>query len=63
MRVPEWLQRFTRLRIRKTMAYFRKVVAETLVIRTEKLGFDPGGAPEDFLTLLLRAESVGGLSL
>ena len=45
------------------MAYFRKVVAETLVIRTEKLGFDPGGAPEDFLTLLLRAESVGGLSL
>ena len=62
LRAPEWLPRFTRLRGRKTMAYFRKIVTDTVEMRSEKLARDPGGAPEDFLTLLLRAEGPEGLS-
>lgn len=59
---PDWLPRFTRLRGRKTMAYFRQLVADTMQMRREKLTRDPDGAPEDFLTLLLRAEGPDGLS-
>ena len=62
LRAPEWLPRLTRLRGRKTMAYFRKIVTDTVAMRSEKLARDPDGAPEDFLTLLLRAEGPDGLS-
>ena len=62
LRAPEWLPRITRLRGRKTMAYFRKIVTDTVAMRSEKLARDPHGAPEDFLTLLLRAEGPDGLS-
>ncbi len=62
LRAPEWLPRITRLRGRKTMAYFRKIVTDTVAMRSEKLARDPDGAPEDFLTLLLRAEGPDGLS-
>jgi cytochrome P450 len=62
LRAPEWLPRITRLRGRKTMAYFRKIVADTVAMRKEKIARDPKAAPEDFLTLLLRAEGPDGLS-
>lgn len=62
LRAPEWLPRLTRIRGRKTMAYFRKIVTDTVAMRSEKLARDPDGAPEDFLTLLLRAEGPDGLS-
>ncbi|WP_395448485.1 cytochrome P450 [Aminobacter sp. UC22_36] len=62
LRAPEWLPRLTRLRGRKTMAYFRKIVTDTVAMRSEKLARNPDGAPEDFLTLLLRAEGPDGLS-
>lgn len=62
LRAPEWLPRFTRLRGRKTMSYFRKIVTDTVAMRSEKLARDPGNAPEDFLTLLLRAEGPDGLT-
>jgi cytochrome P450 len=62
LRAPEWLPRLTRLRGRKTMAYFRKIVTDTVAMRSDKLARDAGGAPEDFLTLLLRAEGPEGLS-
>jgi cytochrome P450 len=62
LRAPEWLPRLTRLRGRKTMAYFRKIVTDTVEMRKEKIARDPKTAPEDFLTLLLRAEGPEGLS-
>jgi cytochrome P450 len=62
LRAPEWLPRLTRLRGRKTMAYFRKIVTDTVAMRKEKIAGDPKSAPEDFLTLLLRAEGPDGLS-
>ena len=62
LRAPEWLPRLTRLRGRKTMAYFRKIVADTVAMREERIKRDPKGAPEDFLTLLLRAEGPDGLT-
>ena len=62
LRAPEWLPRLTRLRGRKTMAYFRKIVTDTVAMREERIKRDPNGAPEDFLTLLLRAEGPNGLT-
>ena len=62
LRAPEWLPRLTRIRGRKTMAYFRKIVADTMAMRRERLARDPSNAPQDFLTLLLKAEGPDGLS-
>lgn len=62
LRAPDWLPRITRLRGRKTMAYFRSIVAETMEMRKKQLARDREGVPEDFLTLLLRAEGPEGLS-
>ena len=59
---PDWLPRFTRIRGARTMAYFRRLVADTMALRRGKLARDPDGAPNDFLTLLLRAEGPQGLS-
>ena len=56
------MPRLTRLRGRKTMAYFRQIVTDTVAMRSERLARDPDGAPQDFLTLLLRAEGPDGLS-
>jgi len=62
LRAPDWLPRITRLRGRRTMAFFRSLVADTIAMREERMARDPAGAPEDFLTLLLRAEGPGGLT-
>ena len=62
LRAPDWLPRLTRIRGRKTMAYFRKIVADTMAMRKERMARDPDGVPEDFLTLLLRAEGPTGLT-
>ena len=62
LRAPDWLPRLTRIRGRKVMAYFRGVVRDTMTMREEKLKRDPAGAPQDFLTLLLKAEGPGGLT-
>jgi cytochrome P450 len=59
---PDWLPRITRLRGRKTMAFFRGIVADTMEMRRDKLRQDPDGSPNDFLTLLLKAEGPDGLS-
>ncbi|MCP1198880.1 cytochrome P450 [Notoacmeibacter sp. MSK16QG-6] len=58
---PEFIPRLTRIRGRKTLRYFRGLVRETMDMRRDKLerGED---APEDFLTLLLRAMGPDGLS-
>ncbi|WP_406873436.1 cytochrome P450 [Aminobacter sp. P9b] len=62
LRAPEWLPRITRIRGRKTMAYFRKIVTDTVAMRSDRLARAPAGVPQDFLTLLLRAEGPDGLS-
>jgi cytochrome P450 len=59
---PAWLPRLTRLRGRRVLAYFRKVVADTIAMRRDKLASDPKNSPDDFLTLLLRTEGPDGLS-
>lgn len=58
---PDWIPRITRILGRKSLAYFRSIVAETMRMRQEKLerGAD---VPEDFLTLLLRAQGPEGLT-
>ena len=62
LRAPRWLPRVTRLRGRRTMAYFRKIVTDTVALREQRLAAGAAGVPEDFLTLLLRAEGPQGLS-
>jgi cytochrome P450 len=62
LRAPDWLPRLTRLRGRKTMAYFRKIVSDTVAMRKERMEASPDDVPEDFLTLLLRAEGPNGLT-
>ncbi|MDI6026949.1 cytochrome P450 [Corticibacterium sp. UT-5YL-CI-8] len=62
LRAPDWMPRITRLRGRKTMAYFRNIVTNTVAMRSERLKSDPENAPEDFLTLLLKAEGPDGLT-
>ena len=62
LRAPDWLPRITRIRGRRTMAYFRGIVADTIRARSEKLARHPDAAPQDFLTLLLKAEGPEGLT-
>jgi cytochrome P450 len=62
LRAPQWLPRFTQIRGRKAMAYFRKIVADTMDIRRKRMQRTPDQVPEDFLTLLLRAEGPDGLT-
>lgn len=59
---PKWLPRFSRMRGRKSLAFFRGLVAETRDMRREKLARDPQNTPNDFLTLLLKGEGPDGLS-
>ncbi|WP_173935205.1 cytochrome P450 [Chelativorans sp. Marseille-P2723] len=58
---PDWLPRVTRILGRNSLAFFRGIVARTIAMRRERL-MKEGGAPEDFLTLLLRAEGPDGLT-
>lgn len=62
LRAPDWLPRITRLRGRRTMAFFRRIVAETMDQRRRRMDYGPADAPDDFLTLLLKAEKPGGLT-
>lgn len=62
LRAPEWMPRITRIRGRKTMEFFRQIVADTVKQRSDRMAKDPDNVPEDFLTLLLRAEGPEGLT-
>lgn len=62
LKAPSWLPRMTRLRGRKVLAFFRKVVSDTMQQRMELLAANPEEAPQDFLTLLLQQQKPGGLS-
>jgi len=62
LRAPDWLPRLTHLRGRRAMAFFRKIVADTVAMRIERFKKNPDDVPQDFLTLLLRAEGKDGLT-
>ncbi len=62
LKAPSWLPRITRLRGRKVLAFFRKIVSDTMQERMDLLARDPGNAPQDFLTLLLQQQKPGGLT-
>ena len=62
LRAPDWLPRITHIRGRRTMAFFRKIVTDTVAMRIERMRRTPDDVPEDFLTLLLRAEGKDGLT-
>ncbi|MDY8109874.1 cytochrome P450 [Fulvimarina sp. 2208YS6-2-32] len=55
---PDFLPRFRRMRGRKSMNYFRQLIAETIEKRKRQLDRDPDGAPPDLLTLLLKADGL-----
>ena len=57
--VPDWVPRLGKARGRRTLAFFRDIVRQTIDARRRRLGAD---APRDFLTLLLEAEAEGSLS-
>jgi cytochrome P450 len=59
---PDWLPRITRLLGRSSLAFFRGIVAETMEMRKRRIEAEPDKVPEDFLTLLLRAEGPEGLT-
>ncbi|MCV0394736.1 MAG: cytochrome P450 [Rhizobiaceae bacterium] len=59
---PDWVPRFTRIRGRKAMAYFRAIVDGTIAMREEAMARDPRSVPKDFLTLLLEARGADGLT-
>ena len=62
LRAPDWLPRFTHIRGRRAMAFFRKIVTDTVAMRIARIEKNAGDVPEDFLTLLLRAEGKDGLT-
>lgn len=53
---PDWVPRFTQLRGRRSLAFFRSIVGETITVRKDKMRRGEA-VPSDFLTLLLQAET------
>ncbi|QKV19722.1 cytochrome P450 [Oricola thermophila] len=62
VKAPGWLPRIRRMRGRRVLEKFRKVVRDTMAARRQKMKDDPDAVPEDFLRLLLEAEKPGGLT-
>ncbi|MAU97009.1 MAG: cytochrome P450 [Fulvimarina sp.] len=58
LNAPAFLPRLRRLRGRKSMNYFRGLIAETIEKRRAKIARDPSGTPHDLLTLLIKAEGL-----
>ena len=66
IKAPQWVPRPFRLRGYRVLEKFRQLVRDTIDQRRAKIQQAPDAVPEDFLTLLLRAEGgsegLGGLS-
>ncbi|MBO0904442.1 cytochrome P450 [Jiella sonneratiae] len=58
LNAPAFLPRLRRLKGRKSMTYFRALIAETIEKRRERLSRDPDGTPNDLLTLLIKADGL-----
>ncbi len=59
---PDWIPRLTQIRGRKSLAFFRNIVAKTMEARKVLMTATPDKVPNDFLTLLLKTEGPDGLS-
>ena len=55
---PAFLPRLRRMRGRKSMDYFRGLIARTITRRREQIARDPDGAPNDLLTLLVKTDGL-----
>ncbi|MCQ8781817.1 cytochrome P450 [Mangrovibrevibacter kandeliae] len=55
---PAFIPRVWRLLGRRSSGYFRRLIAETMARRKALMENDPEAAPNDFLTLLLRADGL-----
>ncbi|MEX6507321.1 cytochrome P450 [Jiella sp. M17.18] len=60
---PSFLPRIRQLKGRKSMAYFRSLIAETIEKRRAKIARDPEGAPHDLLTLLVKADGLSSAEI
>jgi len=58
LNAPAFLPRIRRLRGRKSMAFFRGLIADTIAKRRGTLERDPDGTPNDLLTLLIKADGL-----
>lgn len=55
---PAFLPRLRRLRGRRSMTYFRGLIAATIEGRRAQIKRDPDGAPNDLLSLLIKADGL-----
>ncbi|MEF2546077.1 cytochrome P450 [Aurantimonas sp. E1-2-R+4] len=55
---PAFLPRLRRLRGRRSMTYFRSLIAATIEGRRAQIKRDPAGAPNDLLSLLIKADGL-----
>lgn len=62
MRAPPWVPRLTRIGGSRVLGKFRKVVADTMALRRQRMAGDRHDTPQDFLTLLLQLEGPDGLT-
>jgi cytochrome P450 len=63
LRAPSWVPRITRIGGLKVLGKFRRIVRDTMDLRLKRMAKDGDGAPNDFLTLLLRAAGPEGLTM
>lgn len=62
LRAPPWVPRLTRIGGSRVLGKFRKVVADTMALRRQRMAANPDDTPQDFLTLLLQLEGPDGLT-
>ena len=63
LRAPGWVPRLTRIGGNKVMEKFRGIVRDTMNLRLARIEKDGEGAPNDFLTLLLKQMGPEGLTM
>lgn len=61
LNAPDFLPRWTRMKGKKSLAFFRKIVTDTVDVRKSAMAAGKT-VPDDFLTLLLRQEGPDGLT-
>ncbi len=61
LNAPDFLPRWTRMKGKKSLAYFRTIVTDTVDVRKAAMAAGKT-VPDDFLTLLLRQEGPDGLT-
>ncbi|MCB8838615.1 cytochrome P450 [Aurantimonas sp. VKM B-3413] len=60
---PAFLPRLRRLKGKKSMTYFRGLIAETIEKRRGRIARDPESAPNDLLTLLIKADGLSSAEI